>query len=259
MRPIRWVPPLIVSLLVACTPTTLPPLGPNAVRFYGSTQNQNKFDKLNVSKCPKPGGEQKPPGATGGGSGGEADDPPLNVFSVIVDTNDHRFTGTQAAATAYRDAKKADYESHTNDFWKEASFGNVSITMKVYDKVLKLSGAFDDYFNRPFVNASLLSQGLAASFPLTLAGGTKVTLQVKDGHGRDVSVDFAASGAFADAAALAPLCQNAFNAAPGVPSPWVTCVASGNELSMKLDTLETAEGSLIRVKSVTGAFPGFNG
>lgn len=260
MRPIRWVPPLIVSMLVACTPTTLPPLGPKAVRFYGSTQNQNKFDKLNVSKCPKPGGDLRHPGVTGGGSGGEADDPPLNVFSVLVDTNDHRFTGTQAAATAYRDAKRADYESHMNSFWQEASFGNVSITLKMYDKVLKMGGAFDDYFNRPFVNASLTSQGLAAAFPVTLAAGTKVTFQVKDGHGRDVSVDFAPSGTFANAAALAPLCQTAFNGAPGVPSPWVTCTATpGNELAMQLDTLETAEGSLIRVKSLTGAFPGFNG
>jgi hypothetical protein len=260
MRPIRWVPPLIVSMLVACTPTTLPPLGPNAVRFQGSTQNQNKFDKLNVPKCPKPRpeGDQKPPGAPGGG-GGEPEDPPLNVFSVIVDTNDHRFTGNQAAATAYRDTKKANYESNNNSFWQEASFGNVSITMKMYDKVLKLSGAFDDYFNRPFVNASLLSQGLASAFPVTLAAGTKVTFQVKDGHGRDLDVDFAPTGTFADAAALAPLCQNAFNAGPGVPSPWVTCVAAGNELSMQLDKLETAEASLIRVKSVTGTFPGFNG
>src|SRR5664279_1302626 len=101
MKPVRWVPPLIVSLLVACTPTAPPPLGPNAVRFYGSTQNQNKFDPLNVPKCPsdKPGGIGRQPGPGGGAGGGEDNDPPLNVFSVIVDSNDHRYTGTQAAAT----------------------------------------------------------------------------------------------------------------------------------------------------------------
>jgi M6 family metalloprotease-like protein len=245
---------LLILLAVAlggCTPAVLP-LGPSAVRFRGSTLNQNKFDKLDTARCPTAQG----PNAGGPGGGG---DPPLNVFSVIVDTNDHRFPGTQAQATAYRDAKRADYESNANAFWQEASFGNVSVTLKMYDRVLPMAGAFDDYFNRTFVPASLASQGLAAAFPLTVPAGTKVTFSVRDGHGRNVDVDFAPTGVFADANALVPLCQTAFNGAPGVPSPWVTCSNAGGELFLQLDHLETAEGSFIRVKGVSGTFPGFDG
>lgn len=254
----------VVWPLVSCTSTpTLLPLGPNAVRFRGSTVNQSKFDRLDIPRCPRgDGGPEKgparPPGVPAPPPG--EIDPPLNVFSVVVDTRDHRFTGSAAQATTYRDAKRADIQTNANAYWDETSFGNVSVTVKMFDKVLPMAGAFDDYFNRPYVNARLTSMGLAASFPLTVAPGTQVVFNVQDAHGRDKDVTFAPAGTFANAAALVPVCQNAFNATSGVPVPWVTCSSVGaGELRMQLADLETAEASLIRVKSVTGSFPGFNG
>lgn len=238
---------LVVTLSSCVKP--LPPegLGPHAYRFYGSTVNQNKFDPFITEQCPQDNLNVGTPWRKTDYK--QVDDPPLNVFSVLVDTNDFRYTGTQAQLTTYRDNKMLDYETNTREFWKAASYDTVQVAWTMSDRLVNMGGAFNDYFNRAFVAASLTTSGLSGSFPLTLDGATtSATIHVRDTD-RNVDVTFAPTGTFADIGALVIECQNVFNATPGVSSPWVTCSSSGGELRMQLTNLKVKEGSFLRVKS----------
>lgn len=238
---------LACVLFTACTTPPPEPLGPDAVVHYGTTVNQNKFDPYDTSKCPTDDLDVGTPWRDKAYV--EAVDPPLNVFAVIVDTNDFRYTGSAAQLTTYRDGRILDYETNTREFWKEASFDTVQVAWEMPDRVLNMAGAFNDYFNRSFVAASLTTNGLSGGFPLTLDGSASATIHVRDAADRNVDVIFAPNGIFADIGALVVECQNAFNGAPSVPSPWVTCANSGGELQMMLANLEVKEGSFLRVKT----------
>jgi hypothetical protein len=117
------------------------------------------------------------------------------------------------------------------------------------DSVVQLPGTYNDYFNRPFVAASLQTRGLTGQFPLTLNGTATATLHVRDAKNRNKDIVLAPNGTFPNAAALAIAFQNAVNAVTGVPGNWVNCTASGSEVVFTLANLETAEASFIRVKS----------
>jgi M6 family metalloprotease-like protein len=224
----------------------LPPLGPNAKKFYGSTTPKSLFDPLFVPPC-KPAPSPKPKNK----AGGYQDDPTLHAFTVLADVNDHRFTGNAADATNFRDAKFNDYQTHANEYWTEASYQQVDIAFTMPDRIVHMAGAYDDYFNRTFVNASLTTRGLNGKYPLALDGSASATIHVRDAHDRNKDVVVAPNGNFPDAAALALAIENIFKAAPGVPNPWVTCSADGQEVACKLDSLETKEGSFLRVKDGT--------
>ena len=47
------------------------------------------------------------------------------LFAMIVDSRDHRFTGSPADRTNYRNAKLSDYQSNTHLYWRETSYQNV--------------------------------------------------------------------------------------------------------------------------------------
>jgi M6 family metalloprotease-like protein len=249
----------IALLLTGCTKELPPaPLGPDSLTYLGVTKNQNKFDAYNTPQCPGDNldagtpWEQKPYKQAG--------DPPLNVFAVIVDTTDFPYTGNAAQLTAYRNARLMNYETNTRDFWKEASYDTVQIDWEMPDRVLNMSGTFDDYFNRSFVAARLTTRGLAGAFPLMLDGTASATIHVRDSHDRNIDVTFAPNATYADIGALVIDCQTTFNNSPSVPSPWVTCSNSGGELRMQLTNLEVKEGSFIRVKAGTSlATLGLNG
>jgi hypothetical protein len=240
---------LLCLIIPACKKPVNPPLaplGPNAKKFYGSTKPKSLFDPLFVPAC-KP----SPTPKTKGGDKKNADyqdDPTLHALTILADVNDHRFTGSTADRTAYHNSKLNDYQSNANAFWKEASYQQVDIAFTMPDRIVKMSGAFDDYFNRGFVNAALTTKGLTGKYPLTLDGSASATIHVRDAHGRNKDVVIAPSGNFPDAASLALKLQDLFKATPQVPDPWVSCSASGDEILCKLTDLETEEGSFIRVK-----------
>jgi M6 family metalloprotease-like protein len=229
--PWRWFEP-------AAEPAPLP-LGPHAATFYGSTRPQNTFDN--------------PPGGGGGGGGGGGPGggaTTLQVLAVLVDTRDYRSTNTPAALTTYRDAKLNVLNGNVGPFWNENSFGAVGANVTMRDEMLPLVGAFDDYFNRDYIAASLTGVGLAsAGWPLVLDGTASVTLHVHDAHDRNIDVQLAPTGTFADAAALAAACQTTIDAVMGVPGDWLNCSASADQLRFELVLPEVAEGSFIRVKS----------
>ena len=245
--------PLVLSgalFLVSCNPPPAvpvpPPLGPDSVTFLGTTKNQNIFDPWYVPPCRE---EAKPVLMPESKAYDSVNDPALRVFGLIVDSRDHRYTGTPAALTAYRDAKVADYGTKTNQYWRETSYKNVSVTWTMPDAVVQLPGTYNDYFNRPFVAASLQTRGLTGKFPLTLNGTANATVHVRDAKNRNKDIVLAPNGTFPNAAALAIAFQNAANAVADVPSNWINCTASGSEVVCQLANLETAEGSFIRVKS----------
>ena len=229
------IPALLV--LLACTPKPVVlPLGPRAFTFYGSTPDQNHFD---------PG----PPGGEGAGGGVPASgfDPPpttLKVMTLAVDVNDHRFTGTPADLTTWKNSKLGAYQGKLDSFWKENSFANVGEDLTMRDELFPLPGAFDDYFNRPFTGARLTTSGISG-YPLNLSG-VSVVLHVRDLHDRNDDVTFAPSGAFANTAALVTSCQTAFDA---LRPDWVECMSFNFELRIQLVDAEVKEGSFIRVKS----------
>lgn len=244
-------PPILALLFGACaTVAPVPPpepLGDDPVFFLGTTVNQNKFDPYVTPTCPSDDIDQ-------GTQWREdpyraAEDPPLSVFGVLVDTLGDRYPGTPAQLTAYRDARLNDYESNTREFWKEASYDTVQVSWEMPARALSMSGVFDDYFNRPYVAASLTTRGLAGSFPLTLDGSASATIHVRDADDRNLDVVFAPSGTFNDVGALVVECQTVFNAAPSVPSPWVDCSDNGGELHMQLTDEKVKEGSFLRVGS----------
>ena len=227
----------------------LAPLGPDAKKFYGSTTPKNLFDPLFTPSCkPSPPGTAKKRGDDERRAESYQDDPTLHALTILADVNDHRFTGTAADRTNYRNGKLNDYQSHANAYWKEASYNQVDIAFTMPDRIVQMSGAFDDYFNRTFVAASLTTKGLTGKYPLALDGSASATIHVRDSHGRNKDVVIAPSGPFPNAAALALTFENLFKATPGVPSPWVKCQASGDEVVCRLDDLETQEGSFVRVK-----------
>lgn len=247
----------LVALLAGCKKKQqlagppLEPLGPQAKKFYGSTEPKGLFDPLFVPPCkptpsptPKKGGNDKKKESY-------LDDPTLRTLTILADVNDHRFTGTPADRTTFRNSKLNDYQSHANGYWKEASYQQVDIAFTMPDRIVQMAGAFDDYFNRPFVNASLTTRGLTGKYPLALDGSATATIHVRDAHDRNKDVVVAPSGNFPDAAALALAMENIFKAAPDVPDPWVTCAATGDEVQCRLADLETQEGSFIRVKDGT--------
>jgi len=224
------------------------PLGPDARKFYGSTTPKGLFDPLFVPPCkPDP---TATPRKGGGDKKGDSyqDDPTLRALTILADVKDHRFTGTAADRTTYRNTKFNSYQNNANAYWKEASYNQVDIAFTMPDRIVQMSGAYDDYFNRSFVNASLTTKGLTGKYPLTLNGSASATIHVRDAHDRNKDVVIAPNGMFPDAAALAQALEDLFKAAPQVPDPWVTCSASGEEVFCKLVDLETKEGSFIRVK-----------
>ena len=121
--------PLVLSatlFLVSCTPPPAapvpPPLGPDSVTFLGTTKNQNIFDPWYVPPCRE---EAKPVLMPESKAYDSVNDPALRVFGLIVDSHDHRYTGTPAALTATH-AKVADYGTKTNQYWRETSYKNVA-------------------------------------------------------------------------------------------------------------------------------------
>lgn len=241
-------------LLGACaTPPPTPPpppLGDDPVFILGSTVNQNKFDPYITPTCPSDDIDQGTQWRDE--EYRQAEDPPLNVFGVLVDTRGARYTGTPTQLTTYRDARLNDYETNTREFWKEASFDTVQVAWEMPARALKMSGVFDDYFNRPYVAASLTTSGLAGSFPVTLDGSASATIHVRDADDRNVDVVFAPNGTFNDIGALVVECQTTFNAVPDVPSTWVDCSDNGGELHLQLTDKKVKEGSFLRVKTGTG-------
>jgi M6 family metalloprotease-like protein len=231
------------------------------VTFYGSTKFQNKFDPLLDASCLSIDKPNRPLQKGKTDKKKPAGDPPLNVLCLLADTNDHRFSGSDSMRTAYRDGRFNEYQPNTDSYWKEASFANVSINLNMPDRLIHLGGAFDDYFNRSFVIASLQTSGLAATtFPLALPAGTTVTLQVHDTYDRDTDVPFTPPATINNLPQLQMLWSQAFNAITSMPPSWVTCAAAGGELQFNLDKLLVGEGSFIRVKSGTGlAALGLNG
>src|SRR5688572_5317460 len=181
-----------------------PPLGPNAKKFYGSTTPKSLFDPLFTPPC-KPTPSPTPKKRAGGDKAKDSymDDPTLRALTILADMSDHRFTGTPAERTAYRNAKMNDYETNTNAYWKESSYGQVDIDFTMPDRIVEMSGAFDDYFNRPFAPASLTTRGLTGKYPLALDGSATATIHVRDAHDRNKDVAVAPNGNFPNAAALA--------------------------------------------------------
>jgi len=258
-----WLPlSLAICALTACGPPPTPPppapLGPDAKKFYGSTTPKSQFDPLFVPSC-KPL-QQKERDEHGTGQSSYQEDPTLHALTILADVNDHRFSGTAADRTNYRNTKLNDYQNNANAYWKEASYQQVDIAFTMPDRIVQMSGAFDDYFNRTFVEASLTTNDLTGKYPLTLNGTASATVHVRDAHGRNKDVVIAPNGPFPNSAALALAFENLFKATTGVPDPWVKCQASGDEVVCKLDSLETQEGSFIRMKSGTNlATLGLNG
>lgn len=223
-------------------------LGPHSFIHYGTTVDQNVFSVLATDQCPKddldqPTQRRGPPGQP------HAPDPELNVLALMVDVWDFPFSGTAAERTTHHDAKLTEYRDNTDAFWREASYGTVSaVTWAMPDRILRMKGAFNDYFNRTFAEASLTTKGLSATLPLELDGSAAVTIHVRDAADRNRDVVFAPIGTFANVAALVPACQTVFNAVASVPANWVTCSASGPELRVTLRRDATNEGAFLRVK-----------
>lgn len=222
-----------------------PPLGPDSVTFHGSTKNQNIFDPWFVAPCREESRRVLAPESEVYDAG---DDPLLSVFAMIVDTRDHRFTGSPADLTNYRNAKLSDYQSKTHQYWRETSYQNVSIQWTMPERIVPMNGIYNDYFNRTFVAASLTTRGLAGAFPLTLDGSATATLHVRDAKNRNRDILVAQTGTFPNAAALMIAFQNSVNAVKDVPSNWITCSVMGGEVHLELKKLETGEGSFVRVK-----------
>ena len=224
------------------------PLGPEAKMFRGSTPPQNTLagppPGFKPSASPPPPGEHGLPPLAG------AQTSDVEVLVLLVDTNDHRYTGTAADLSAYRDAKHAALSAQLGPYWMEASFGAVDVRLDMRPEMLSLPGAFDDYFNRDFVAASLESRELAAAgWPRTYDGTPRATLHVRDVHKRDVDVVLAPNGTFADAAQLAANLQTGIDAITSVPADWLTCTASGGDLRFELPQHEVGEASFIRVRA----------
>ena len=251
---------LMTVILSGCGPApspaakVLPPLGSDAVTFHGSTKNQNIFDPWFVAPCREESRQVFAPESEVYNAG---DDPLLRVFAMIVDSRDHRYTGSPADRTNYINTKLSDYQSKTHLYWRETSYQNVGIKWTMPDRIVPMKGIYNDYFNRTFVAASLATRGLSGTFPLMLNGNATVRLHVRDAKNRNKEILIAPTGTFPNAAALMIAFQNSVNAVDGVPSNWITCSVLGGEIRMELKKLETGEGSFIRVKE--GTNPGVLG
>lgn len=236
----------------AIEPTlTLPggvkPLGPDAVIFYGSTNDQNIFNQLT--------GFNQSVGNITSRVAGLASPllqvTELDVLVMMVDTFDHRFNGTAADLTNYRNTKLGIYDGNFGPYWLEASFGAADVVNLMGDEILHMSGAFDDYFNRSFVAASLTSNGLdtAWSPDLTLADDVSVTFHVRDLFNRNEEVPLVIPAGTYTRNELETECQTAFD---NVNTDWVVCsITAGDELKMQLEDAMVKEGSFIRVETGT--------
>jgi hypothetical protein len=239
---------MCIALTSCTTVTKVAPLGPESFISYGSTNGQNKFDPLNNASCIIREGDhtENPLVKENFYASG---DPPLNVLCLLADTKDHRFTGTPASLQTYRDGRFSAYQPNTNSFWNEASFSNVSINMTMPTRMIQMSGTFNDYFNRSFVQPTLTTFGLAtAIFPLAFAAGEKATITVRDIYDKDTDVTINPPASVADFNQLRMLWTNAI-AAVGMNPNWLTTDVSSGELVFKLDRLLVGEGSFIRPKS----------
>ena len=87
----------------------LPPLGPSSKIYRGQTSHTNELCN------PFPGCQAGPVFFTTN----------KNVLALIVDTNDHPYTGSQPDLTAYRNTKENNYQLNMNDYWLETSWGMV--------------------------------------------------------------------------------------------------------------------------------------
>jgi uncharacterized membrane protein len=73
----------------------------------------------------------------------------LDVLAVLVDTRDHRHSGSAVALTTYRDAKHAALTAQICPHWQEVSFDPVDAALTMRAQMLAMGGgAFDDCFNR---------------------------------------------------------------------------------------------------------------
>jgi hypothetical protein len=216
-------------------------LGPSAIVFHGSTPPQNTL------AGPPPAAPQRGEGGLPPLAGAATE--VLDVLALLVDTRDHRYAGTAADLTTYRDTQHAALSAQLGPYWMETSFGAVDVALTMGPEMLSLAGAFDDYFNRDYVAASLETLGLAGGWPRTYDGTATATLHVRDSHDRNVDVVLAPSGSFADAAQLSAALQTTIDAVPSVPADWVACTAAGGEVRFELAQTEVREGSFIRVRS----------
>ncbi|ANM31700.1 hypothetical protein ABI59_22280 [Acidobacteria bacterium Mor1] len=216
---------LIAALAGPALAEDPPPLGEESTLMRGDTAHLNDF-------CAGWPGCQAPVLASSSAK---------TVLGILVDTNDHPYTGSPGDLTTYRDNKLADYEGNSDAYWLESSYGMVGIDMEIPDEIFTLAGAFDDYYNRDYVDTTLTTNGV--SFPLN--GSAEASIHVHDAHDRNKFVDFSPNAN--NLGELVDACNAAFDAVTGVPAEWVECSAAGGELRIALVQDETAEATFIRV------------
>ncbi len=245
ITPVTLPSPSILAGYTSTLPGGVAPLGPDSFVFYGTTEQQNKFvagTKFGspvLSYARRPGLPSLNPRAT-----------TLKVLVLMVDTDDHRFNGTVADQTAYRNGKKREFDAHWGPYWLETSFGDLDVDSEMPDLILNLDGAYDDYFNRAFRDVKLRSNGLAAlwSPSLTLAvSTTTVVFEVRDKFDKDIPVSMSLAAGTHTQAEVETACQSVFDAER---ADWVTCTINwANELEMTMVQRFVAEGAFIRVVS----------
>ncbi len=242
------------SILAGYTPT-LPggeaPLGPNSFVFYGTTEEQNKFAQVTKFGSPEQG-FARPPGLLSLNQAAAT----LKVLVLMVDASDHRFTGTDAQLTTYRDGKKLEIDNNWGPYWLETSFGNQDVDSEMPDLILNLDGAYDDYFNRAFRDVKLRSNGLSTQWTpdptststiLTLASTTTISIEVRDKFDNDIPVSMSLAAGTHTQAEVETACQSVFDAER---EDWVTCTINwANELEMTMVERFVVEGAFIRVDS----------
>ena len=237
--------------------TAVPPLGPDAMLFLGTTVNRN----------PRPGFGSQAPGAQGGGSFANGGTEVMRVLVMMVDTPDHAFVGNDADRTTYRANKLAEYSPTLGPYWMENSFDMVDVALTMPDEILHLSGDFDDYFKKSYVQPSLTSSGFgaAATFPLALIGVETVILQVRDSRFKEESyfeIEIApAAGNYPDLLSMQTEYVNKCQiAADAQDTGWVTCSVTAGELRLGLEEKFVNSGAFIRVTGGGGLeLLGFDG
>ncbi|MDB4324729.1 hypothetical protein N9971_00130 [bacterium] len=165
----------------------------------------------------------------------------LKVLGLIIDTSDYRYTGNQGDLTAYADAKQVLFETNTNAYWLETSYGMVGTDFLIPHRVISMPGIFDDYYYGSFEQTELLTKDLT----LPLDGSASAEIHVRDAKGRNRFVTLAPTGA--DKFEVADSCQEIFDAVPDTPSNWVECTGwLGDAIAIRLVDAEVASGTFIR-------------
>ena len=165
---------MTVSLAACQKPAVNPPLqplGPDAKKVLRIDQPKSLFDPLFVPSCkPSPTATPKKEAVAKRIPiiSGRSDPARVDHSGRYERSPLHRHGGrtAQIIATPSSTITKAT-RTRTG---KKASYNQVDIAFNMPDRIVQMSGAFDDYFNRAFVNASLTTKGLTGKYPLTLNG-----------------------------------------------------------------------------------------